>query len=336
MSLIVMKFGGECTARPKTIPVLVQQQIAEGHQVALVVSALAGDTDRLFSQMKDAGIEDRHTVADHVAKGEQNAAVLVARVLSDAGIPAQPWRARKFAIPAEGDPVYATVDMEKFCARGEQLLNELFSTNTLPVIAGYQGLNSEGKTVLLGRGGSDTSAVAIGCAIRADYVDFRKNGTNGIHTADPRLVPEARTIPRISYELMQAFAACGAKILAPDSLSIAKQESMALHVSGFSPEARQSTLVTVSDEIPAGRVIGITHRLGSSPGDPATVTTIGKELRLETAGAMAQILAEKDISVIGEPSRSDSAAGIGSITVAISPDCLKRAVSELHQAFIPR
>lgn len=233
MGRLVMKFGGTSVAdigRIRNVARHVEREVKAGHHVAVVVSAMAGTTDRLVGWCREAAaVHDAREYDAVVASGEQVTAGLLAIVLQDLGIPARSWQG--WQIPLKTDGVHgaariAAIDGEELRKRMEQ--------GQVAVIAGFQGIGPDRRITTLGRGGSDTSAVAVAAALDAAcdiYTDV-----DGVYTADPRIVTGARKLDRISYEEMLEQASLGAKVLQTRSVELAMVYKVPLQVrSSFEP-----------------------------------------------------------------------------------------------------
>jgi len=233
MGRLVMKFGGTSVAdiaRIRNVARHVEREVKAGHHVAVVVSAMAGTTDRLVGWCREAAtVHDAREYDAVVASGEQVTAGLLSIVLQDMGIPARSWTG--WQIPVKTDGVHgaariAAIDGEELRKRLEQ--------GQVAVIAGFQGIGPDKRITTLGRGGSDTSAVAVAAALDAAcdiYTDV-----DGVYTADPRIVTGARKLDRISYEEMLEQASLGAKVLQTRSVELAMVYKVPLQVrSSFEP-----------------------------------------------------------------------------------------------------
>ena len=206
MGRLVMKFGGTSVAdidRIRNVARHVEREVKAGHQVAVVVSAMAGTTDRLVGWCREAApVHDAREYDAIVASGEQVTAGLLAIALQDIGIPARSWHG--WQVPMKTDGVHgaariADIDAKELRKRMEQ--------GQVAVIAGFQGIGPDKRITTLGRGGSDTSAVAVAAALEARcdiYTDV-----DGVYTTDPRIVSKARKLARISYEEMLEMASLG-------------------------------------------------------------------------------------------------------------------------------
>ena len=248
MSRLVMKFGGTSVAdidRIHNVARHVKREVDAGHEVAVVVSAMAGTTDRLV-QWCEAAARERHLFDSReydvvVATGEQVTAGLLAITLQDMAVNARSWQGWQLPILTSNMHGSARI----LDINGEELIRRFKERKQVAVIAGFQGLHKDtgrittlgesGDITTLGRGGSDTSAVAIAAAIRADRCDIYTD-VDGVYTTDPRVVPQARRLDRIAYEEMLELASLGAKVLQVRSVELAMVHNVRIFVrSSFDP-----------------------------------------------------------------------------------------------------
>jgi aspartate kinase len=235
MARIVMKFGGTSmagTQRIRRVAQIVKRQIEHGDEVAVVVSAMAGDTDRLVNFCREANaLYDPAEYDVVVASGEQVTAGLLAMTLQALGCKARSWMG--WQMPIHTDNAHAkarigTIESEALVAsmaRGE-----------IAVIPGFQGLTDDNRITTLGRGGSDTSAVAVAAAVKADRCDIYTD-VDGVYTTDPRIVTRARKLTAVTYEEMLELASVGAKVLQTRSVGLAMKEKVRVQVlSSFTEE----------------------------------------------------------------------------------------------------
>jgi aspartate kinase len=228
MARIVMKFGGTSMAgieRIRNVARQVKREWAKGEQVAVVVSAMSGETDRLVNFCREASpLYDTKEYDVVVASGEQVTSGLLAIALQAIGVPARSWLGWQLPIrtsDAHASARISTIDTEA--------LNASLAAGEVAVIPGFQGQTEAGRVTTLGRGGSDTSAVAIAAAMKADRCDIYTD-VDGVYTTDPRIVPRARKIPKITYEEMLELASVGAKVLQTRSVGLAMKEGVRVQV----------------------------------------------------------------------------------------------------------
>jgi len=225
---IVMKFGGTSmagTERIRRVAQIVRKQQAAGHEVAVVVSAMAGETDRLVNFCREANpLYDPAEYDVVVASGEQVTSGLLALTLQAMGCQARSWLGWQLPVHTEGAHAKArVVDIESHALIGAMQAGEI------AVIPGFQGLAPDNRITTLGRGGSDTSAVAVAAAVRADRCDIYTD-VDGVYTTDPRIVARARKLKYVTYEEMLELASVGAKVLQTRSVSLAMKEGVRVQV----------------------------------------------------------------------------------------------------------
>src|SRR5690349_17381315 len=239
-----MKFGGTSmagTERIRRVANIVRKQAAGGHEVAVVVSAMAGETDRLVGFCKEASpLYDPAEYDVVVAAGEQVTSGLLAMTLKAMGVDARSWLG--WQLPIRSVEAHAKARIERI--ETDRLLAAMTS-GQVAVIPGFQGMMDDGRVSTLGRGGSDTSAVAVAAAVNADRCDIYTD-VDGVYTTDPRIVPRARKLPAVTYEEMLELASVGAKVLQTRSVGLAMRENIPVRVlSSF--DDRPGTMV-VGDE----------------------------------------------------------------------------------------
>src|SRR5689334_25090869 len=212
MACVVMKFGGTSVAnveRIRNVARHVKREVDAGNKVAVVVSAMAGATNQLVAWVREAAsLHDAREYDAVVATGEQVTAGLLAIVLQSMGIQARSWQG--WQIPIKTSDAHASARILE--VDGSELIHRFKDRKEVAVIAGFQGINPQtGRITTLGRGGSDTSAVAIAAAIRADRCDIYTD-VDGVYTTDPRVVAKARRLDKIAFEDMLELASLGAKV----------------------------------------------------------------------------------------------------------------------------
>src|SRR5687768_2752973 len=243
MARIVMKFGGTSMAgieRIRHVAGLVKREAESGNQVAVVVSAMAGETDRLVQLCREAAsLYDPREYDVVVASGEQVTSGLLAITLQGMGLNARSYMGWQLPIRTSGHASALIDDIDA------GVLERVFAEGGIAVIPGFQGVAADGSLATLGRGGSDTSAVALAAAVNADRCDIYTD-VDGVYTTDPRIVPRARKLPIITYEEMLELASVGAKVLQTRSVGLAMRENIPIQVlSSF--DDRPGTMV-VGDE----------------------------------------------------------------------------------------
>ena len=257
MSRIVQKFGGTSVAdveRIKNAARRVKQEVDNGSQVAVVVSAMAGVTDRMVELTADiSSMFDAREYDAVAASGEQATAGLMALALQDLGIASRSWLG--WQIPIRTDGAHGKARIEEI---ETEELDRRLAAGEVPVVAGFQGLGPDNRITTIGRGGSDTSAVALAGALGADRCDIYTD-VDGIYTSDPRIVAKARKLDRITYEEMLEMASLGAKVLQTRSVELAMNQNVPLQVRSTFVDA-PGTFVVSEDEIVEQQVVsGISH-----------------------------------------------------------------------------
>jgi aspartate kinase len=220
MTRLVMKFGGTSVAdidRIRNVACHVKREVDAGHQVAVVVSAMAGTTNQLIDWCRQAApLHDAREFDTVVAAGEQVTSGLLAVVLESMGINARSWQGWQLPILTSGSHGSARI-LE---VNGDTLINRFNERGEVAVISGFQGIHKEtGRITTLGRGGSDTSAVAVAAAIRAERCDIYTD-VDGVYTTDPRVVAKARRLDKVAFEEMLELASLGAKVLQVRSVEL--------------------------------------------------------------------------------------------------------------------
>ena len=220
MASLVMKFGGTSVAdidRIRNVARHVKREVDAGHHVAVVVSAMAGTTNQLVEWCRQAApLHDAREYDAVVASGEQVTAGLVAISLEAIGVNARSWQG--WQLPIETSNAHGSARILDI--NGAEIIKRFTERQEVAVIAGFQGVHMEtGRITTLGRGGSDTSAVAVAAAIGAERCDIYTD-VDGVYTSDPRVVPKARRLDKIAYEEMLEFASLGAKVMQVRSVEL--------------------------------------------------------------------------------------------------------------------
>lgn len=275
MARLVLKFGGTSVGdieRIKNVAKKVKQEVDAGHEVAVVVSAMSGVTNQLVDYCKQiAKVHDQAEYDAVVASGEQVTSGLLAIALQEIGIPARSWQG--WQIPLIADDTHGKSRIERI---ETATLSENMSQGVVGVVAGFQGVTEKGRIATLGRGGSDTSAVALAAALKADRCDIYTD-VDGVYTTDPRIVKSARKLHRVTYEEMLEMASLGAKVLQTRSVEMAMKHHVRVQVLSTFEQAAGSdlpgTLVVDEDEIVEQELVsGIAYSR-----DEAKITLIGVE-----------------------------------------------------------
>lgn len=322
-----MKFGGTSMAgieRIRHVATLVKREADRGNEIAVVVSAMAGETDRLVQLCKEAApLYDPREYDVVVASGEQVTAGLLAITLSGMGLNARSYMGWQLPIRASGHSSALIDHIEA------DVLEGVFQRGGIAVIPGFQGVTAEGDLATLGRGGSDTSAVALAVAAKADRCDIYTD-VEGVFTTDPRIVPNARKLSAITYEEMLELASVGAKVLQTRSVGLAMRYNMALQVlSSF--EDKPGTLIVSDDQIEELKmerqlVTGIAHDKNE-----ARITLTRLPDRPGTVAAIFAPLARANVNV-DMIVQSGRTAETSDLTFTVTTASLAHAVAELEKS----
>ena len=296
MPRLVMKFGGTSVAtveRIQNVARHVEREVRAGHDVAVVVSAMAGKTNELVAWCREAGaLPDAREYDAVVASGEQVTAGLLAIVLQGQGFSARSWQGWQVPIltdAAHGSARIADVD-------GSAIAKGFDERREIAVVSGFQGLNPQtGRIATLGRGGSDTSAVALAAALNAERCDIYTD-VDGVYTTDPRIVRQARRLDRVSFEEMLEMASLGAKVLQVRSVELAMVHGVPTYVrSSFDDPAnpKPGTLICDEEDIVESQVVtGIAYSR-----DEAQITLRNVADKPGVAASIFMPLAEANINV---------------------------------------
>ncbi|HUE45074.1 MAG TPA: aspartate kinase [Aestuariivirgaceae bacterium] len=340
MGRLVMKFGGTSVADLaciRNVALHVEREVKAGHEVAVVVSAMAGTTDRLIELCRNAApVHDAREYDAVIASGEQVTAGLLAIALQERGIPARSWQG--WQVPVRTDGVHGAARISEIEA-GE--IRKRMEQGQVAVLTGFQGIGPDKRVTTLGRGGSDTSAVALAAALEARcdiYTDV-----DGVYTSDPRIVPGARKIKRITYEEMLEMASLGAKVLQTRSVELAMVYKVALQVrSTFEPPDSDDqnssdrggpgtgpgTIVCEEDETVEQQVVtGITYSK-----DEAKVSIRRVKDQPGVSAALFGPLAEADISVDMIVQNVSADGETANITFTVATNDVERALEVLKPA----
>jgi aspartate kinase len=325
MSRLVLKFGGTSVAdveRIRHVAGLVKREAEQGHEVAVVVSAMAGVTNELVDYCREAArLHDAREYDTVVSAGEQVTAGLLALALQSLGVSARSWLG--WQLPVRTDDTHAAARIRDIDTR---IIEERFKEGQVAVVAGFQGLGSDNRVTTLGRGGSDTSAVALAAALRAERCDIYTD-VEGVFTADPRIVAKARKLDKIAYEEMLELASSGAKVLQTRSVGLAMLQRVRVRVlSSFAD--RSGTLVCDEDEIVEhGVVSGIAYSR-----DEAKITLVKVADRPGVAASIFGPLADAAINVDMIVQNVAENGPTTDLTFTVSRADLDRAVAVLEAA----
>lgn len=290
MSRIVMKFGGTSVANLeciRNVALRVKKEVDQCNQVSVFVSAMAGTTDKLVGWVEEISpLHDAREYDTVVSAGEQITSGLLALALQDIGVPARSWLG--WQVPFKTNQAHSAAQVEEIEIEG---LTERLIEGTVCVIAGFQGISIDNRITTLGRGGSDTSAVALAAAIGADRCDIYTD-VEGVFTADPHIVPSAQKLEKVTYEEMLEMASLGAKVLQTRSVVMAMNHKVRVQVlSSFTD--KPGTLLIDEDEIVENKIVsGITYAKNE-----AQVMLVGVKNNPGIASDVFKGLANENINV---------------------------------------
>jgi aspartate kinase len=263
MSLIVQKFGGTSVGDVERIRAVARRVVAtqaEGHKVAVIVSAMAGETNALVALAREVGggAPDPREYDALISIGESKTIALLAMAIQRLGA-----RARSFTGAQMGMLTDTAHTRARIQSIATDRIRRVLDEGAVAVLAGFQGIDEEGNVTTLGRGGSDTSAVAVAAALEADVCEIYTD-VDGVFTTDPNLVPRARKLDRISFEEMLEMASLGAKVLQIRSVKFASQYGIPLHVRSSFHEGEGTWVVREEDVMERLVVSGVTYNRNES------------------------------------------------------------------------
>ena len=332
MARLVMKFGGTSVGdieRIRNVAAHVKREVDAGHQVAVVVSAMSGETNRLVGLTREVSpLHDAREYDVVVSAGEQISVGLLAMALQDIGVAARSWLG--WQIKVETSDVHGAARILDSLADG---LEAQLDEGRVAVIAGFQGVSSAGRITTLGRGGSDTSAVAMAAALQADRCDIYTD-VDGVYTTDPRVVSQATKLARISYEEMLEMASLGAKVLQTRSVELAMAHNVRLQVrssfdaadSTFPEDGIVGTLICNEDEIMEQEIVsGIAY----APNE-AKVTLLQVADKPGVAAEIFGPLADAAVNVDMIVQNMSADGKTTDVTFTVSTDELERALAVIE------
>ena len=314
-----MKFGGTSVAdidRIRNVARRVKREVDAGHEVAVVVSAMSGVTNQLVAWVNQvAPLYDAREYDAVVATGEQVTSGLTALALQELGVDARSWQG--WQLPLVSDDAHGKARILSIDTA--EVLRRFAEGRQVAVVAGFQGIGPDGRVTTLGRGGSDTSAVALAAALQADRCDIYTD-VDGVYTCDPRIVGRARKLDRITYEEMLEMASLGAKVLQTRSVELAMNHRVRVQVlSSF--EDKPGTLVVDEDEIVEKQVVsGIAYSR-----DEAKVTLTKVADKPGIAAAIFGPLADANVNVDMIVQSSSEDGKTTDMTFTVSKTDLERA-----------
>lgn len=290
MARIVQKFGGTSVAdldRIRAVAQRVKAEVDAGNEVAVVVSAMSGTTNQLVEWSREIGpLHDAREYDVIVSTGEQVTVGLLAIALQNIGIDARSWLGWQIALhtnDVHGSARIESLDTDK--------LDERLLSGQVAVVAGFQGIGPDGRISTLGRGGSDTSAVALAAALNADRCDIYTD-VDGVYTTDPRIMPKARKLERITFEEMLEMASAGAKVLETRSVAMAMRYDVNLQVLSSFSDQPGTLVVNEEQNMEQQKISGIAYSR-----DEAKITLVGLPDRPGIAAYIFGVLADNHINV---------------------------------------
>ena len=325
MSRIVMKFGGTSMAgieRIRNVAERVRREAEDGDEVLVVVSAMAGETDRLVQLCREAApLHDPTEYDVVVASGEQVTAGLLAMTLQAMGLKARSFMGWQL-VRASG--IHGNARVEAIEAA---MLDEALTGGTVAVIPGFQGVSMDGRVATLGRGGSDTSAVAIAAGVKADRCDIYTD-VDGVYTTDPRIVPRARKLAQVTFEEMLELAGVGAKVLQVRSVGLAMRENLPLRVlSAFEDTPGTDIVAELSGaEMERNLIAGI-----AADRNEARITLTGVPDRPGTVAGVIGPIAEAGIQVDMIVHAATPNSGASDLTFTVPRASLAQAMAVIEK-----
>ena len=323
MARIVQKFGGTSVGdldRVRNVAQRVKAEVDAGHEVAVVVSAMAGTTNQLVEWSKDIGpLHDAREYDTIVATGEQVTVGLLSIALQNIGIDARSWLG--WQVPVRTDSTHGAARIEDIDASE---IDKRLSQGQVAVIAGFQGISDEGRITTLGRGGSDTSAVAMAAALNADRCDIYTD-VDGVYTTDPRIMPQARKLDEITFEEMLEMASAGAKVLQTRSVAMGMRHKVKIQVRSSFNDEPGTLVVNEDNQMERQKISGIAYSI-----DEAKITVVGLEDKPGIAASPFQALAGENVNVDMIVQSASTSAMKTDITFSVSAGEADKAVSVIE------
>ena len=330
MARIVQKFGGTSVAdldRIRAVAQRVKAEVDAGNEVAVVVSAMSGTTNQLVEWSREIGpVHDAREYDVVVSTGEQVTVGLLAIALQNIGIDARSWLGWQIALhtnDVHGSARIESIDTDK--------LDERLSSGQVAVVAGFQGIGPDGRISTLGRGGSDTSAVALAAALNADRCDIYTD-VDGVYTTDPRMMPKARKLERITFEEMLEMASAGAKVLETRSVAMAMRYDVNLQVLSSFSDQPGTLVVNEEQNMEQQKISGIAYSR-----DEAKITLVGLPDRPGIAAYIFGVLSDNHINVdmivqsaSADKTQTDITFSLGSIDLEKAIGVLKAEEQKLE------
>jgi len=290
MARIVQKFGGTSVGdldRIRNVAQRVKAEVDAGNEVAVVVSAMSGTTNQLVAWAKDVGpLHDAREYDTIVATGEQVTVGLLAIALQNIGIDARSWLG--WQVPFKTDSTHSSARIQSIEA--DEIAKRL-SQGQVAVVAGFQGISEEGRITTLGRGGSDTSAVALAAALGADRCDIYTD-VDGVYTTDPRIMPKARKLDQITFEEMLEMASAGAKVLQTRSVAMGMRHNVKIQVRSSFNDEPGTMVVDEDNQMEQQKISGIAYSA-----DEARITVVGLQDKPGVAAGIFKALAQAHVNI---------------------------------------
>ncbi len=325
MALIVQKFGGTSVGdldRIRNVATRVKSEVDAGHQVAVVVSAMAGTTNQLVAWARDIGpLHDAREYDTIVSTGEQVTVGLLAIALQNMGVDARSWLG--WQMPVHTDEIHGAA---RILDIDTSVIGQRLADGQVAVVAGFQGLAPDGRITTLGRGGSDTSAVALAAALGADRCDIYTD-VDGVYTTDPRIAPHARKLDRITFEEMLEMASLGAKVLQTRSVAMAMRHNVNLQVRSSFTDAPGTFVVDEDSIVEQEKISGIAY----SP-DEAKITIQGLPDKPGIAAEIFGRLADNHVNVDMIVQSASTDTKKTDITFSIGRADLQKAVDTIEKS----
>ena len=325
MALIVQKFGGTSVGdldRIRNVATRVKSEVDAGHQVAVVVSAMAGTTNQLVAWARDIGpLHDAREYDTIVSTGEQVTVGLLAIALQNMGVDARSWLG--WQMPVHTDEIHGAA---RILDIDTSVIGQRLAAGQVAVVAGFQGLAPDGRITTLGRGGSDTSAVALAAALGADRCDIYTD-VDGVYTTDPRIAPNARKLDRITFEEMLEMASLGAKVLQTRSVAMAMRHNVNLQVRSSFTDAPGTFVVDEDSIVEQEKISGIAY----SP-DEAKITIQGLPDKPGIAAEIFGQLADNHVNVDMIVQSASTDTKKTDITFSIGRADLQKAVDIIEKS----
>ena len=322
MARIVQKFGGTSVGdldRIRNVAQKVKSCVEAGDEVAVVVSAMAGTTNQLVEWAKQVGpMHDAREYDAIVSTGEQVTVGLLSIALQNIGVDARSWLG--WQIPLRTDEVHGAARIEEIQA--DEIIKRL-EQGQVAVVAGFQGIAPDGRISTLGRGGSDTSAVALAAAIQADRCDIYTD-VDGVYTTDPRIMPKARKLDSITFEEMLEMASAGAKVLQTRSVAMAMRHHVNLQVRSSFTDAPGTLVQNEEKQMEKQKVSGIAYSA-----EEAKITVVGLPDKPGIAAKIFGVLADLHINVDMIVQSASADLQKTDITFSLARIDLEKAVSDL-------